>query len=248
MTWVKLDDTFPEHPKVVTAGGDAAWLHVCALAYCNRHPRLAGIVPREMLSRLSDRKNPTALAAKLVSVGLWDDDPNGWRIHDYHEFQPTAEKIEELRRKRAEAGRKGGQASKGASKSEANCLPGAYDASKANRNPDPTRPVTYSSTDTNLSQSVPDGGGSVDNRRDEVLARYGLIAADKRNAKNPNAYAATAAKRISTDPEVDRLIAMFPTAPADAIAAWLHGDRGSMRYYPRADELAPVIELKEKQA
>jgi hypothetical protein len=31
---------------------------------------------------------------------------------------------------------------------------------------------------------------------------------------------------------------LFPTAPADAIAAWLHGDKGSMRYYPRADELA----------
>ena len=30
---------------------------------------------------------------------------------------------------------------------------------------------------------------------------------------------------------------LFPTAPADAVAAWLHGDKGSMRYYPRRDEL-----------
>ena len=33
----RLDDGFPEHPKVQQVGGDAAWLHVCALAYCNRN-------------------------------------------------------------------------------------------------------------------------------------------------------------------------------------------------------------------
>jgi hypothetical protein len=51
MTWVKLDDQFPSHPKMVLAGGDAAWLHVCALCYCGQH--------------LTDGKFPKAIVGRL---------------------------------------------------------------------------------------------------------------------------------------------------------------------------------------
>ena len=44
--------------------------------------------------------------------------------------------------------------------------------------------------------------------------------------------------------QLDRWLELFPTAPPDAVAAWLHGDKGSMRYYERADELATVTELR----
>ena len=93
MTWVRIDESFPEHPKVSAAGGDAAWLHVCAMCYCNRF-LTDGFVPTSVLARLSDRKRPTALAAKLVEVGIWDVTDNGWQIHDFLAYQPSKEKVE----------------------------------------------------------------------------------------------------------------------------------------------------------
>jgi hypothetical protein len=93
MAWVRLDDTFPEHPKIDAAGGDAAWLHVCALSYCNRN-ETDGYVPRERITKLSDRKQPYRLAARLVAVGLWDVAVDGWQIHDYLDFQPSKAKLQ----------------------------------------------------------------------------------------------------------------------------------------------------------
>jgi len=79
---IYLLDEFPEHPKVVRAGGDAAWLYVCALAYVNRH-LTGGFIPTEAVPRLSDRKAPTKLAARLVDVGLWEEVTGGYLVHDY---------------------------------------------------------------------------------------------------------------------------------------------------------------------
>lgn len=96
MAWVRLDDGFPEHRKTLQVGGDAAWLHVCALAYCNR-AETDGLIPHEALHRLSDRRRPLTLAARLVDVGMWEIHPDGWLIHDYLEYQPSAAKLAEDR-------------------------------------------------------------------------------------------------------------------------------------------------------
>ena len=45
--------------------------------------------------------------------------------------------------------------------------------------------------------------------------------------------------RILADPDLARLADMFPTAPADVIANALHGEKGALAYWPRADELEP---------
>lgn len=91
MTYVYLDDGFAEHEKVAVAGGDAGWLYVCGLCYVNRRLN-GGRIPKEHVPRLSDRKRPMALAAKLVEVNLWEDDGTHFVIHGYAERNATAEK------------------------------------------------------------------------------------------------------------------------------------------------------------
>lgn len=141
-TYITLTDGMPDHPKVVAAGGDAAWLQVCAIAYCSRN-RTDGHVPAQIVVRLSDRKQPKKLAAKLVDVGLWHAPGHdcercpqiteGYYVHDYLEHQRSAEQIADLRRKRAEAGRKGGSVSRPkVSKTEASASGGASDVLQAN--------------------------------------------------------------------------------------------------------------------
>jgi hypothetical protein len=101
MPWVRLDEAFPEHPKVVAIGGDAGWLLVCAIAYCNRN-LTDGFVPETILARLSDRRRPHQLAARLVSAGLFEVADGGWRIHDFLDYQSSRAKVEEDRAKARE--------------------------------------------------------------------------------------------------------------------------------------------------
>lgn len=76
-----IEEDFPSHPKVLKAGGDAAWLHVCALAWASKH--MTGDIPKGAVPQLSDRKNPAGLAKKLVEVELWHDRGDYYEIHDW---------------------------------------------------------------------------------------------------------------------------------------------------------------------
>jgi len=112
MSWAKLDDHFPTHPKVLAAGGDAAWLHVCALCYCAEH-LTDGLVPKVLVGRLSDRKRATALAVRLVEVGMWVDEGDCFRLHDYLVYNPSRERVEtereEARIRRVSFGKTSGE-------------------------------------------------------------------------------------------------------------------------------------------
>lgn len=103
MAWVRLDESFPEHPKVIEAGPIAAWLHVRAIAYCNRQ-----LTDGFLLHAVVKSMNGTASAKVLVKVGLWKPVRGGYEIHDYLEYQPSRQDVLDRRRRRAEAGRLGG--------------------------------------------------------------------------------------------------------------------------------------------
>lgn len=116
MTWVKLDEHMPENAKVLEAGPLAAWMHVCGIAYCNRH-LTDGFVPEIVAPRLMDHaeygEGVDDLTGRLTEVGLWewDADRLGWWIHDYHDYQPSAAEEKAKRKAKQEAGRLGGQRS-----------------------------------------------------------------------------------------------------------------------------------------
>jgi len=107
MPWVRLDDSFPDHPKVSLLTPAAGWLHVCALCYCNRH-LTDGAIPKTIVNRLTSSSAPaTAKAVELlVHAKLWIDAGDDWQIHDFNDFQPTREKVLEERDKAAERQRK----------------------------------------------------------------------------------------------------------------------------------------------
>lgn len=161
MTWVRIEDTFPEHPKIDKAGGDAGWLHVCALAYCNRN-ETDGFIATDRLSRLSDRRGPKVLAAKLVDAGLWEIDPEGWWIHDYLHYQPSRASLEQ---KRVDARERMAKARRSSPNVRANNDrtndEHPPNKQRSSHNPDPTRPdpITYISDDDD-SVDTPDQSSS----------------------------------------------------------------------------------------
>lgn len=145
MTWTRLDDGIFDHPKMLRAGDDAAHLYVRALVYCNRlltdgrvHPEALPVIFRHRAVR--------DLADRLVSVGAWEVHPDGgWTVHDFHHFNPTADDIrakrDDIRAKRAAAGKQGGIASGIARSNEANGKQTGSKAARSNEANTKPRPV-----------------------------------------------------------------------------------------------------------
>lgn len=155
-TYIKMSDSLPEHRKIIAAGGDAAWLHVCAMAYASRN-LTDGLIPAGYLPQLSDRRQPVKLAGRLCDVNLWhqpghDCDrcaqpPDGqYVIHDYLEHQRSAERVAEVSSRRAASGRVGGSRSKAKPKQIASGLPDVCsDSAEANAKPSFTEEVLRTS-------------------------------------------------------------------------------------------------------
>ena len=94
---IRVDPLMPENAKILRAGGDAAWLWTCAIAYSFRQ-HLDGLLPMAAVTTLSDRKQPRRLAQVLVRERLWHEPghdcprcpqplPGNYVIHDYLHHQ-----------------------------------------------------------------------------------------------------------------------------------------------------------------
>lgn len=97
MPWVRLDDQFTDHPKIAEVGPLASWLYVCGLCYSARM-LTDGFIPRGQVRKLADVDDVAPLVTALVISGLWEECDGGYRIHDYHDYNPTAEKVKEQRK------------------------------------------------------------------------------------------------------------------------------------------------------
>lgn len=104
MTWVKIDDRMPEHPKVAGLSDRAFRVHVEALCYC-AGSLTDGFIPES----IAKARRWIKASAELIGARLWEDVAGGWRIHDYLKHQRSKEAAETLSTVRAEAGSRGGK-------------------------------------------------------------------------------------------------------------------------------------------
>lgn len=91
MTWVKLDDSFADHPKVMGLGRDRmAGLGVwtAAACYCARH-LTDGFVPAAVAEGFGNVR----VVRRMVDVGLFDDVPGGYQLHDWLDYNPPRSKV-----------------------------------------------------------------------------------------------------------------------------------------------------------
>jgi len=142
MVWFKVDDTLAFHEKAVRAGNPAMGLWVRAGSWCAQM-LTEGFVPDHMVATLGTK----AQAKALTDAGLWVREDDGYRFHEWLNYNPTAEEVraEQARKHEAKvaAGRAGGLASgvarrkhKG-SRSEAEAK---QNRSETKPRPDPSRP------------------------------------------------------------------------------------------------------------
>ncbi len=112
MSWIRLDDQFADHPKIVAAGPLAGWLHVKAMLYCGRY-LTDGHIPKAIIPSMVDwetwgvstlvasgtfsdsheKPSNLELAEQLVRAGAWVRTDTGFQVHDYLDYQPSRAQV-----------------------------------------------------------------------------------------------------------------------------------------------------------
>lgn len=103
MTWVKIDDAMPTHPKISGLTDRAFRVHIGGLCYCGRY-LTDGFVPSSALRSIGGTAKK---AQELVDARLWAVVAGGYEINDYLVYNPSRVQVEagrESRRSRAAAG------------------------------------------------------------------------------------------------------------------------------------------------
>ena len=132
MAWVRIDDGFADHPKILGVGPIGAIIQVRAFCYCGRY-LTDGYVPNDAIPGLLHGLDHIGIstggvpgmieighdatdvdwAEVLVKNGLWEPtkDGKGYMVHDYLDYNPSRREILQARKNKKIAGQAGGKAS-----------------------------------------------------------------------------------------------------------------------------------------
>jgi len=110
MTWFKVDDGSDFHEKVVAAGNEA-WGALCRAGAWSSKRGTDGFVPDNIAALIAPEKvwrKAEAAKGSKSPVGLVERRDDGWQIHDFLQWNPSAAAVAEARaelhEKRSKAG------------------------------------------------------------------------------------------------------------------------------------------------
>lgn len=207
MPWVRLDDGFDDHPKILDLSDQAYRLHVGALCFCAR-TLTDGFVSEGALRRLVNGGH----VAELVDAGLWEIGDGGWWIHDFLDYNQSADQVLEEREKARERQRRARENRR--SRTDETSPPDPGHTARHAVTPDVTEPVTHAVSSRAPSRPVPspipdssrqshtatrpDPEPTTDDDRflAAVTAAVDLKVTDARPDRNPAAYRATVARTV----------------------------------------------------
>ena len=94
MTWIKIDDSFPDHPKIIGLSNEAFRTHIHGLCYCGRF-LTDGFIPFAALEKIGSRE----AVKQLIEAGLWVEEGSagGYLIYGYLDHQTSKKQVEEKR-------------------------------------------------------------------------------------------------------------------------------------------------------
>lgn len=100
--WLKLDDGFHDHPKVLRVwrlNKAALGLHARAMSWVAKQEK-DGHLPDETVAMFEpDDTERDAMVSVLVESGLWHQNGEGFVIHDFLDYNYSRAELTEKRRK-----------------------------------------------------------------------------------------------------------------------------------------------------
>lgn len=124
MAWGRIDGELAFHPKIVSAGNAAIGVWARMIAHSNRY-LTDGFIDRAVAHVIGSSEE----IARLLAKHLLHEVDGGYLIHDFHDYNPTADEVRSAQAEtslvRSASGKKGGIASgiarRRAKQSEAKC-------------------------------------------------------------------------------------------------------------------------------
>lgn len=107
MSWAKFDDLLISNPKVCALTDAPYRTYVNGIIYCCQQ-RTDGFIVAQAARILHPNYRKT-YAAALVAAGLWHEEEGGYRVHDFHVYQPRAKPSADVI-SLSERGKRGAQA------------------------------------------------------------------------------------------------------------------------------------------
>ena len=107
MSWFRVDDGFPEHPKLAALEGDPVlWAKALALwvagnCYATRN-RTDGEIARARVARLVPFRDAVKVAEQLVACGLWEDRGSYFLVHNFLEYNASRAEREAMTAKKTQ--------------------------------------------------------------------------------------------------------------------------------------------------
>lgn len=95
MSYVALDDNFPDHPKVAGLSDKSFRLHISVLCRCGRF-LTDGEASKGLLVSVRYGSNAAAIK-ELLDAGLWEREGEGYRVHDYLVYNPSKAQVQAKR-------------------------------------------------------------------------------------------------------------------------------------------------------
>lgn len=250
MAWFKVDDSFPQHPKVLAIPrrhrAAAVGLWTLGGTWCAAQ-LTDGYLGAHMVEELASTQRHADL---LVEVGLWEVADGGYQIHDYLDYNPSADEVraDQARKHeaKAKAGRAGGIASGIARRKHEGSRVEAeskQNGSETKPRPDPT---PSASNEAEKNSPSPDGEAAFDRFYAAYPRKVGRKDAEKAFTKaaievDPEELVA-AAERYAADPNqpTDRSKIPHP-------ATWLNqgrwGDEPLPARFDQPTTIAPGARL-----
>ena len=84
MSWARLDDKFPRHPKIAGLTDREFRVHVTAICYCAEYAT-GGVIPSTAAKTLGITPK---IKERLVQLGLWENGGGVYEIHDFAAYNP----------------------------------------------------------------------------------------------------------------------------------------------------------------
>lgn len=99
MTWLKIDDSFVDHPKLHALSDPAHRAVVRSWGYAAKH-ETDGHVPESIAKEYT--RSSRKVLAEIVASGLWTKNGSGYVIHNFNKRNPTKSELSKRRVEDAE--------------------------------------------------------------------------------------------------------------------------------------------------
>lgn len=232
MVWVRVDDHFDEHEKIVGVGPLGLALYVAGLCFCNRN-LTDGFIPAPKARSLMDwhgiglfepkglggplhGADGETVAGWLVAAGLWEEVDGGYQVHDYGEYQPSREQVVAERKAAAERQRKWKDERLRRRRGEGNGVTngGSNGVTNDKVTPAPFPTPTPSGVRGRGGARAPEGAAPAQSRIAAALTTACRVGVQEARAREAiNAHGVEAVERAN-------VAGLKPPIRADAVSAW----------------------------